>query len=244
MPQTAIARRPLALGAAWGAPAVMVAASAPAFAASVCAPVTTTLLWTGAGFVPISTTSATSTSGALTATITVQTFGLVTVSAANLSAHAPPNGSLTWTGLTLTQGSTAASGSTGNYNSRQVITFSFNRVVTDLSFTITDVDSQGGSTANHWKDTVAVSPTVTTSIPGGGTTVGAGTVASPWTLPGQNSNYANTASTGNVTGTYSNPSGITSFTLEYWNTSNNMIGTLAGTNQVIYLSPLTITYCA
>lgn len=69
----------------------------------------------------------------------------------------------------------------GGYPSRQVLTITFDRPVSDLRFTIADIDRRGSGESttdtNSYHDGIAVSPTV--AVVNGGNVTGAGTTGDP-----------------------------------------------------------------
>lgn len=113
----------------------------------------------------------------------------------------------------------------GRNASRQVVEVTFSRAVSNLRFTITDIDSndQRGS-GNDYRDQVeltGVRTAVATSRVGGGFyVVGSGTQASPWQMYDDDIPAADSADDrGNLAVTYPGP--VSSFRLDYWNASGN-----------------------
>lgn len=116
-------------------------------------------------------------------------------------------------------------------------TFKFDKAVSNLTFTIMDIDSQY---QDFW-DTVAVTSTSTYTVKRSSVLTGTGTPADPWRPTGNNLPYDDTSTSGNVTITFTQP--VSQFSLVYCNyTSLSNLG-IDG-DQGIYISDFTFTYNA
>lgn len=236
-------RRSVTRAAAWGVPVIAVATTAPAYAAS-CAPVRATsasitsanrvssVEWTatfdvdGRGRLP---------SNVLTAKATFDA-GMGVRNDANGGVNdnfsvAGAVGGLGTSGLVLAQRATTAnpSGALGHY------AFSFTRPVTDLSFTLTDIDS---TTGDFW-DSVWLTPGFTVGKKAAGIQ-GAGTSASPFKQATGNSAFDNASGGGgNVTLTYAGP--ISSFQINYSNVATSFAAG-ADPDQVVTIADLAFDF--
>lgn len=123
---------------------------------------------------------------------------------------------------------------TGRAN-RQEISISFDRPVTGLTFTITDVDRSNG----NWNDRVELTGSRTfvaaANVDGDGTNgVSPSFVNNAWS-PDNNGNAGNTSSTGNVAVTYAGTlASNTALVMSFWNNSGDG-------NQRVFLSDFTFT---
>lgn len=205
-------RRTLVSGAAWAVPAVMVAQAAPAMAAStLCTDGVYTLVWSQGGtYTRISSTLATYTStdlpGLVVTLTTIPRGSNLGVGSPNLTLLTTSQvGALGVPGVRLqTQGGVG-------YDNRCDYVISFNATVTDLSYTLTDID-QGSE-----EDVSAASPAGFSYSTVSGTTVsGAGTQANPWSGTGNVNNTDD--SSGNVTVSYTGTG--TSYTVSMWNATS------------------------
>lgn len=235
-------RRSVVRGAAWTAPVVAVAATAPAFAASPCETTysyrldwgTTPYTKTGEnGQAVVAAPAAGAGSINVGFTSTVSDANTVKRPATNLSVPTTTNiGGLgaTERGLRIEHSSPVTAGRAN----RQTITITFGRPVTGLSFTMTDVDSSNSAANNQprngWWDQVELSG-VRTAVLASGLT-GSGTQAAPWKMNNANVNAATDVATGNVKVTYAGE--VSSIELVYWSDSS-------GGNQAIALSDFTFT---
>lgn len=138
------------------------------------------------------------------------------------------------------QSATSARNAANVHNDRQTITFDFGRPVTNLSFTISDVDASGTTNGNtgQYRDAVYVSQAPTSVVLGDRVT-GSGTTASPWVpnvATSNNSALDNTTSArGNVRLTYAGP--IQSLSVTFYNLETR---TLSGNGaQAIYFTNFT-----
>jgi hypothetical protein len=247
-------RRSFVRAAAWSVPVVSLASAAPAFAASPCDPrvgavidwdnpATTTHIresfWKsvttydpdGNGTVPsITLTTEASYAGNMKSG---PEFGNIVNDSLLLQNNV---GGLNQAGLVMYQSTTSTG--VGTFNDRGVYTFTFTRPVTNLTFTVTDVDSGG----NQYWDRLMLTPGFTQQFRAAALT-GAGTQADPYRATNANAPVNDfTSSNGNVRVTY--PGAISSFTITYWNESANL-GNQPGTlnnQQAIFLSDLTFDY--
>ncbi|MEI2776298.1 MAG: hypothetical protein V9G19_10085 [Tetrasphaera sp.] len=213
-----VSRRGLARGAAWTVPVVAVAAAAPVRAASQlrCG----VLDWDSfaAGVVP-------------TAPLATTVPGVTATPVVSYSSGTAPgsNSGKVMAGPT--------GGVSGNYyrigidnvkpNDIVTVTFTFSQPVTDLNFTMTDIDTHHVEGQNKgWQNMVYVSPAPTTSSPAGNI-LGAGTATSPWHA---NAPYdaADTDGSDNVSVVYAGPITTVSITLtnggSAWGHGNAAIG--------------------
>jgi hypothetical protein len=249
-------RRTVVRSAAWSVPVVAASIGTPAFAASPCA---TSYPWRldwgnnttddaftttysvvkppGANTVHIGTAVVTGPPGTSPVTVTFKNsvVGADRRTATNLEVEnttdigalgAQERGLLLWNTDIVA----------GRDASRQVVEVSFSRVVTDLRFTITDIDSnnQFGS-GNDYRDQVELTGLRTAVATRRGRTgfyvEGAGTPSSPWQMydddvPADDSSDDR----GNLAITYPGP--VSGFQLDYWNAAGRG-------QQAIFLSDLT-----
>jgi hypothetical protein len=124
----------------------------------------------------------------------------------------------------------------GRNASRQVVEVTFSRAVSNLRFTITDIDSNDAwGSGNDYRDQVeltGVRTAVATSRGGGNFyVVGSGTQASPWQMYDDDTAAGDSGDArGNLAVTYPGP--VSSFQLDYWNSSGRG-------QQAIFLSDFT-----
>jgi hypothetical protein len=219
MTELAPSRRTLVRGAAWSVPVVAVAATAPAYAASPCGTTYTWKLdWGTTAYTKNSTTNVgTATVGNVsgTAPITVTFTSTVT---SGITRH-PTNLNLEngisdvgdlgagEQGLELWHSST-----TNSDSSYQTVRIGFSRQVTDLAFTITDIDYDYGK----FSDRVALSGD-RTGTPTTQYVVGSGTYSDPWrprwTDPVTTNDTGDNR--GNVSVRYNSP--VDAIEIRYWN---------------------------
>lgn len=253
-------RRTVVRSAAWTVPIVAVSAAAPAYAAS-CgttsydfalnwATVTYSTATTGAGATLTKTGTASVTgptgSSAVVATFTSTSFGDDTRTANNLTVDAatyPNVGATGTTGLLLQHQGI----SVGRNVSRQSLRIQFDRPVTGLVFTITDIDANnaaGNNQSGDFWDRVELTGNRTFTATGRGGAnfyvVGTGVAGTennnsegPWRMY-NNSTVAldNGDNSGNVKATYA--AAVQDITLTYWNARGRG-------NQAIFLSDFTFT---
>lgn len=237
----------MARAAAWTAPAVSIAVAAPAYACSTTTSLSGVIDWDGDG-------TAFSRSSAALGTSTLITPGAepltVTVTAAYVGAAragdefggdtqaltvAPNVGGLNVSGLRLLQ---SVVDPLASVQHRGVYTFTFSRPVTDLQFTLTDIDS---ASFDFWDVVQPSSGYVVVSkgdnVSQDDTGIDGGT---RFYYAGPNNEIDDTTgSAGNLTLRY--PAPISSFTLTYWNDAGQIDDTI-DSNQNLYVSDLTFTY--
>lgn len=216
---------------------VTVAAAAPAFAASPC--VTDYAYRLDWGTTPYTKNS----TNLGTATVAGPAAGAQPVTVQFASAYISNNGADRRAAENLTVPATTNIGNLGpterglrvahsstqdNRNRRQEVTITFSRAVTGLAFTITDVDSG----ANSWWDQVELSGTRSFTIANPTAVTGAGVAGNPWRAASNNTQLANTSSSGNVSVSY--PGAVTSITLTFWSS-------VSGGTQLINLSDFTFS---
>lgn len=175
-PTTPVSRSSVVRGLAWSVPAVAAVAVAPFAAASP----------------SVAYTVAFATSGVGTAT-PVATNPPVTPAPPTLQVGVAASG-----GGTI-RGSGAALTITGS----TTVTFTFDRAVTNLTFTLSGLNARLNSGAKGFQDQVVLTPAPTNGIPANGAS-GAGTATSPYTVTAEGVN-------GTVAVTYAGP--ITTFSL-------------------------------
>lgn len=233
-------RRALVHGAAWSVPVVTVAAAAPAFAASPC--VTDqdlTLDWGTTTYAKnnenLGTASVTGGAGVTPVTVSFASAknGTGVRAASNLTVTSQTNVGGQGTGQKALELFHSQPSTTGRAN-RQDVTITFDRPVTGLSFTISDIDSlDSNGNDNDYVDYVELTGVYSAQKAAG--LLGAGTVADPWRMQNTNNSIDTTSSAGNVRVTYSGP--VTSITLSFYNGAHNN----AKGQHAIYLNDFTFT---
>lgn len=249
-------RRTVVRGAAWSVPVVSMAATAPAFAASTC--IARSSNWRLDWGTTEWTVSKPTTDGAHTGVATVvgpANSTPITVTFTSTMVRA--NGSARRASDNLTVPTTTNIGNlganekalniahddgivAGRDDYRQEIEISFSRAVTNLAFSITDIDSQ----SNSWSDRVELSPSVSSEAsPTGSEVVGRGRDENetnndrgPFRRTA-NDNIDNTGdNSGNVNVTYASrgAGAANAITLTFWTA-------VGGSNQRIFLSDFTFT---
>ena len=254
----ALDRRRVVQGLAWTAPAVAVATAAPAFATSPRCLKTVDVVWSDMKYQRASATSATYTTAdpdgtgpmrPLTLTVTntfkgsnIRFGNQFGTENTNLAVQAGPVGGYS-NPLVLHQ-SPLSNSAKSDYRvnaNKTVTTFTFDRPVTSLTFSITDIDSA----VNDFVDGVAVSsPTPFTTSKANATTTGlqgVGTLADPWRPNRFDNSIPNSSTNGN--GTVSFTSQVTSFEIHYWNQTSASALDIDG-DQKIFISNLSLTYNA
>lgn len=247
-------RRSVTRAAAWTVPVIAVAAAAPAYAAS-CALRKVTVAnvtafnrasatsWTatfdpdGNGPLPsnVLTVRATYDTGRNGQSMSVRNDAGTAAGGVNDNFTIQPQvGGLGTYGLVLAQRPTqdtppAPLDAFGHYR------FSFTRPVSNLTFTLTDIDSA----SDDFLDSVVLSPGFTYA-PLPATMQGVGTLANPFRPKSVNSPIDNTnSSAGNVTITYAGP--ISSFTVDYKNAATSF-ATRVDQDQVVTIANFAFDY--
>jgi hypothetical protein len=232
-------RRTIVRGAAWSVPVVAVAATAPAFAASPCTDgIFATMDWSvpryyrqggqnrdrGYGYTRTNNSTATYLTQdpdgggpqlPISVNISVSYGSNTTADVDQLFLSDVNIGGTGAPGLTFHQTPANVNNlsSTLNNANKSVITFAFSRPVTEMSFTMTDIDSA----SSDFRDAVGIAGATISSfsIANTGQVGGVGTVANPFKVIPNNSAIDNTTGTGgNVNVTLTN---FSTFELHYWN---------------------------
>jgi len=232
-------RRSVVRGAAWAAPVVLAATSAPAVAASTCTTQTFNVDWsTWTRKPPTTATKLSSDSGSMT--VRGSAGGTLTISAAQTANAAilsgaqdlqgPSSGTLPSNPFSGLSNPLMFQHLAGTTPQTATTTFTFSRPVTNLSFSIGDID---GGPGNSWSDHVSLSSGFTvTSIASGVT--GKGTAASPF-APNGRTNPSYNQTTGNVTVKYA--AATSSFSLTFANATG-----FTGAQNIV-IGPMTFTAC-
>ncbi len=204
-----LSRRTVVRGAAWSVPVVSMAATAPAFAASCLS-------------TAMSTMNLSSKLGSNGTTVKVSSglAGGMTVGQWNLAADDTSQMPAGWLEF---ENQPRGAGGNANPTVYQDITFLFSSAVSELSFELADIDTNGTRNQNnsinynYW-DAIAIHGTtasydVTTL---GASLTGLGTIANPWrqetfTL---NPPASNAAATNRLALTFNGP--VTTFKFRYW----------------------------
>lgn len=253
-------RRTVLRAAAWTAPAVSVAVAVPAYAACSNASLVTGVVdWdaaTGSGWNRRPVFSRTdSRGGSYTLSQPGAASLLVTVSAAyenemrpldqwTMRTHSPVGGLANVSGLCLAQINNRAKALKSNRRQdRGTYTVTFGRPVTNLYFTVTDIDSSSGD----YLDMIELSAVVPHTEMGakGAGVKGAGTTVSPYTAINGNHQVPDPASsTGNAPASSGNvrvqfPGAVSSFTITYWNDVDRFT---EDTSQGVWISDMSFQY--
>ncbi|MGM0781025.1 MAG: hypothetical protein ACQEUF_04100 [Actinomycetota bacterium] len=264
MPST---RRAVVAGLAWSAPAVVVAASAPAFAVSPRCLKPATVIWNSTSYQRSSGTQGTytvadpdGTAGPLKG-MTITVANTFTGGNTYLSQQFLPTGATTRPSLNLTaytrnpsvggasgplalhqapKENTAKSDRLTDAN-KTITTFTFSQPVTSLSFSITDIDSA----ASDFRDAVAlVSATpYTATIRNTATVTGNGTLNTPWRAVSSTAPVPDSSTDGTVDVRFAGT--VKEFTIHYWNiaSASQSSSTVDG-DQAVFISNLQLTYDA
>ncbi|MBE7324516.1 hypothetical protein IEQ44_07615 [Nocardioides sp. Y6] len=257
-------RRTLLAASAWSVPVVALASAAPAYASSGCLTTSYQLNWGEQGAWTYGLTGpATPGNGVgqivampVSAPVAGQVFDPLSITFTNTfhgsmqrSGNLTTEGNMIVTpgavggtgarGLEMWQqmGSTASRTASTVHNDRQTITFDFGRPVTNLSFTITDIDAHqpATSTNGQYRDAVYVSQ-APTSFSLGSRVTGQGTQASPWTPNVTTSSSTGldngTDNRGNVRLTYAGP--IQALSVTFYNTETRRLS--SNGSQAIYFT--------
>ncbi|GAA1732041.1 hypothetical protein [Brachybacterium phenoliresistens] len=246
-------RRALMKGAAWATPIVAVSVAAPALAASpVCETEDVTLNWGLARYTGTpSNTSSFTTTVTFDPTTSSEAFPELESPLTATIVHAyhgnargtTPNGTITnfnvggigQVGYDVRQQIGSSGTTTPTANDYQTIQFTFAEPVSNLRFSITDIDRTWTTSLRDFIDGVSLSsPTAFTySVPSGSTVTGSGTVASPW----QNSTEGNKSEDGpggQIDITFTAP--VQSFTIRYDNLGRQSITRGANNDQAIFVT--------
>lgn len=187
-------------GAAWATPIAIAGVASPALAVSpTCASQDVTLNWGVAQYsgTPSLTSSFTtnvafnpdppngtypSLNSSLRATIVHTYFGQAQGSTPNGTISTFNVGGIGQVGYYVRQQIGATGSTTPSANDYQTIQFTFSESVSNLRFSITDIDRVWTSTTRDFIDGVSLTSDsqFTATAPSGSTVIGAGTVANPW----------------------------------------------------------------
>lgn len=243
-------RRNVVRGAAWSVPVIAVATAAPAFAASPCdARVGQVFDWDGANTTYSRAndrrSAAASVDPDLGGPIPALNLDITTSYAGNMKPGteagfgtaftvASSVGGLGVSGLALVQATTSTS-AVGRPD-RGTYTFTFSRPVTNLVFTVTDIDSLSGD----FRDVLEPSPGFTVESTGSAITTDFGGPNGTQRFYSTTGNAAlndTTADQGNVRLKYAGPISVISLT--YWNAQTSYT---VDTSQGIFVSDMTFDY--
>ena len=262
---TGVSRRSIAKGAAWATPTILAVGMAPAYATSPRCFVTTTIDWGTSRYTRTSATGGTYTtadpdgsSGSLQPlTLTVQNTYLGSNTQLgsqnfngsskwsscncnrNLAVTTGTVGGTTSRGLTLHQSpkNDRSKSSTPTNANKSITTFTFSESVQNLSFTITDIDSED----DDFVDAVAISGASYSGVLANSAYLeGDGSVGNPWRGKVVGAQDDTTSDRGNVTVTFPE---VTSFELHYWNQQESSSWRIDG-DQGIFLTSFRVTYNA
>jgi hypothetical protein len=249
-----IRRRTLVAGAAWSAPAILLATAAPAVAASVppCKPVTLVTDWTSSSWMRTSATTGTYTwvnplgNGSipvLTLTVTASVVGssFTSLASGNLTGTAGPTGGFSQPGLDLSLNLTKKTSNTTDTGADYL--FAFSQPVTGLSTTITDIDGTyfNNTSSNSGAERVRVSSpsTITGTVANSSYLTGTGTIADPWRRrPNSTPNLLDLADTSNAGNVALSSPALSSFTVGFRLLDNT---TAPPANYNIWLTPIMFT---
>ncbi len=254
-------RRTLTRAAAWTVPVVAVAATAPAYAASPCDPRTGQVLdWDGAkvAFTRKSATAATAVYDpdgtgpvpGLTLDVTASYTGNMKAGSENgstsqtMARQSTVGGMWGVSGLGLMQATSSEKPQGGKkepvgYGDRGTYTFVFSKPVSNLVFTITDIDS----TKNDFRDALIISGGYTVEAQAGEVEVKTEKdfIPSSWFQAKDDDEAVNdtSGSDGNITLKFAGP--ISTFEITYWNRQKEYDEDL-DTDQRIFVSDMTFDY--
>ncbi len=246
-------RRAVTRAAAWTVPVIAVAAAAPAYAASPCDAKDVTMDWGNtaqyktptidSGTYTIPDPDGAGPGQGLTLTVETTFLGSNT-KLGNQSGNVNDNLLVT----TNVGGSSASSlilhqspkvnadkttGPSGNAN-KSVTTFTFSRPVTNLSFTLRDIDS----TYNDFWDGLAIAGAAFTATKNNPDMVGDGSVGSPLKLKNNDIGVVDSSALGNATISMAS---VQTFQLHYWNLTSTASSTIDG-DQRVFLSNFSMSY--
>jgi hypothetical protein len=219
-------RRTVVRSAAWAVPAVAVVSAAPAFAASNCTTYSVTNFgltngvlsnngdtWTGTHVVAGQPSIWMQVSSTRTGSMQAYTEHFGTVS--NAGGTGRP-------GLRLHQRRATANVGSAQAAHAGVYTVTFERPVTNLVVTLTDIDlaRESQNYGRQWDDRVTItSPAAWSVLTHGDNILGTGADVSNALRTETNSNLPNTSGLGNVTLGFTGP--VSQFTINYWNGFSN-----------------------
>ncbi len=240
-------RRAVLATGAWATPVLAAGLAAPAAAASPCLPAAYLLNW---GVTPYTRTSdsrsgtatitapAAPTAPAVTLSITsVFSGSMVPISGTglgNLIVYTSTIGGTSQQGLMFYQSFNPSSTTNGDRANRQTTTFTFSQPVSNLSFIVTDIDSQSN---NFWDDVEITSASSLTATRDA--TVSGGTTG-PWYQTSNNNSLNPDVAGGNISVRFTVP--VTTFTLVYWNKQTSV--TSGNGTQGIFVGDMSFTYAA
>jgi hypothetical protein len=252
-------RRTVARGAAWAVPVLAVSAAAPRAAASPCPPVSYTLDWLDGStrtYTRVSRSEAfalvlpgTGSGPSVRVDFTAATTGDLELTDLNLEISGTGVGGLSPAerGLVLSQRLTTPVGDTPpGRAARQDLLIGFSDpvssqplAVTDLGFTLTDIDSST-TPPNDFVDRVELGPPAT-SLSTGAAVTGTGTLASPLAPTADDQPLDDTTSSlGNAEVTIAGPVSA-GLTVTYWNATTRALRVPDDAIQQVYLTNISFT---
>lgn len=206
-----VGRRALVRGAAWSVPVVVLAAPAPAFAASPCA--RTTLSWD---------------TRADGSKFTSATVGGVLVSLVLSGASSAADNAEVTSTVTGGMSKVLRFYDLSVDNTSQTIKFTFSKVVRGLAFTLSDIDK------NSWEDIVVIN-TAGYTYTRGSALQGTGSAGAPFQAAnGQNSGVPGSSPNGNVNLTWAGDVTQVSFTYSQGNVNGNATGPFIGVGDLAF----------
>lgn len=249
-----LGRRTLITGAAWSAPAILLATAAPAAAVSLptCTPAILVTDWTSSSWVRTSATTGTYTwinplgNGSipvLTLTVTASVVGpsFTSLAPANLTGTAGPTGGFSQPGLDLSLNLTRATSNTTDTGADYL--FSFSQPVTGFSTTIADIDGAyfGGISSNSGAERVRLSSpsAITGTITKSAYLTGSGTSSDQWRRrPNSTPNLTDVANASNDANVALASAALSSFTLGFRLLDNT---STPPANYNLWLTPMAFT---
>lgn len=240
-------------GAAWASPIAIAGVAAPALAVSpTCASQDVTLNWGVAQYsgTPSLTSSFTtkvtfnpsppngtypSLNSPLQATIVHTYFGQARGSTPNGTISTFNVGGIGQVGYYVRQQIGATGSATPSANDYQTIRFTFSESVSNLRFSITDIDRVWTTTTRDFIDGVSLtsSSRFTATVPSGSTVTGAGTAASPWRNSTEG-NKSEDAPGGQIDITFTGP--VQTFTIRYDNLGREAITSGVNNDQAVFVT--------
>lgn len=191
----AISRRTIVRGAVWSVPVIAVAATAPLATASGC--VIKVIDWNT--FSSGTTVTPSTVLSAAGSDVTARLTSSGTTSAPfNLVVTSGPDGGISGNYVNIAL--------PGPGSRSQTVTVTFSRPVTDVSFTVGDIDAQG----TLFQESVYLAPESFTVLSQGSTLTGSGTAADPW-VAAAGVSVPPSSSSGNAAVMYAGP--IQSFSI-------------------------------